>query len=103
VARKFGKTPHHRANLCPPVFIHRMSADLRIDAGYTSLPSVHARRELVFINHALGGTVDQALRSVPHLLALRGGIAGFAYQGRVFVACDICRGNSSATPSALPT
>jgi hypothetical protein len=42
-----------------------LGTNLLIDVGYTSLRSVHARRELVFINHAPGETVDQALQPVP--------------------------------------
>jgi hypothetical protein len=44
----------HRAHVYPPVLIGRFGANLRIDVGYASLRSVHARRELLFINHAFG-------------------------------------------------
>jgi hypothetical protein len=41
VCREFGKTAHHRAHACPPVFIGRLGTDFRIDVGYTSLRSVY--------------------------------------------------------------
>jgi len=46
VSRKFGKTAHHRAQVCPPFFIGRFEANLRIDIGYPSLCPAHASREL---------------------------------------------------------
>ena len=49
--------------MCPTVCIGSLGTDLRIDVSYTSLRSVHARRELVFINHTFGETVDQAFHS----------------------------------------
>ncbi|HXA05304.1 MAG TPA: hypothetical protein VNY30_10720 [Bryobacteraceae bacterium] len=71
MSRKFGKTAHHQVNVGSPIFIDRLGANLRIDVGYASFRSVHARRELVFINHALGKTIDQALHPMPQLLTLR--------------------------------
>jgi hypothetical protein len=57
--------------VCPSVLIARLGVNLRIDVGNSSLRSVNARRELVFVNRALGETVDQATQPVPQLLVLR--------------------------------